>query len=132
MVVVGGWWRIGGFGGGVTALSRWGGPGNAQDGRQVDSRPGNRNIPRILFYFILFDFVLLFPPNTMPTVRLPPKGARPFKKPSKGLKRKREDEELAALEKQVAEFVSRPVPLSISIKSLPIPTNPFKSLSIHS
>lgn len=41
----------------------------------------------------------------MPTVRLPPKGARPFKKPSKGLKRKRDDEELAALEKRVSEFV---------------------------
>lgn len=41
----------------------------------------------------------------MPSVRVPEKGAaKKFKKPIKGLKRKKEDEELAELEKRVDEF----------------------------
>ncbi|KAI5843867.1 P-loop containing nucleoside triphosphate hydrolase protein [Morchella snyderi] len=40
----------------------------------------------------------------MPSVRVPEKGAPKFKKPVKGLKRKRDEEELAVLEKRVSEF----------------------------
>lgn len=43
----------------------------------------------------------------MPSVRVPEKGAPKFKKPAKtkGLKRKRDEEELAELERRVSEFV---------------------------
>jgi hypothetical protein len=47
----------------------------------------------------------------MPSVRVPEKGARapkskkPVKVKAKGLKRKRDEEELAELERRVAEFV---------------------------